>query len=129
MVRPLSTMPAATSISDPYAIGAWQIALAAAAAADQLAAADEVVHCDVDADGLVRVRGEDDPAALISWNPGAGWTSLLPPSDSRHGLLDLYLPVCSATAIRPMTIGHLGLSLDGFIATRTGDSQFVTGHE
>jgi diaminohydroxyphosphoribosylaminopyrimidine deaminase/5-amino-6-(5-phosphoribosylamino)uracil reductase len=30
---------------------------------------------------------------------------------------------------RPMTIGHLGQSLDGFIATHTGESQFVTGEQ
>jgi diaminohydroxyphosphoribosylaminopyrimidine deaminase/5-amino-6-(5-phosphoribosylamino)uracil reductase len=129
MVRPSSATPAATSAGDPHAIGAWQIALAAAAAADRLAAADEPVRCDVGADGLVRICRADDSAAVISWNPGAGWRSLLPPDDPRHGLLDLYLPVCSATAIHPMTVGHLGLSLDGFIATHTGDSQFVTGHE
>jgi len=28
-----------------------------------------------------------------------------------------------------MTIGHLGQSLDGFIATPSGDSQFVTGDD
>ena len=30
---------------------------------------------------------------------------------------------------RPITVGHLGQSLDGFIATHDGDSQFVTGRE
>ena len=41
--------------------------------------------------------------------------------------MDLYLPVSSATATRPFIIGHLGQSLDGFIATNTGDACFVTG--
>jgi riboflavin-specific deaminase-like protein len=49
--------------------------------------------------------------------------------DPRHSLIDLYLPICSATRTRPATIGHLGQSLDGFIATHAGDSQFVTGRE
>jgi riboflavin-specific deaminase-like protein len=41
----------------------------------------------------------------------------------------LYLPICSATAARPISVGHLGQSLDGFIALHTGESQFVTGHQ
>jgi riboflavin-specific deaminase-like protein len=77
----------------------------------------------------VQVLPADAPDALIEWEPGVGWKPLLPHDDPRHGLLDLYLPICSATAASPVTVGHLGLSLDGFIATHTGDSQFVTGHE
>ena len=42
-------------------------------------------------------------------------------------LFDLYLPVCNAGAGRPLTVGHLGQSLDGYIATGTGDSDYVTG--
>jgi diaminohydroxyphosphoribosylaminopyrimidine deaminase/5-amino-6-(5-phosphoribosylamino)uracil reductase len=53
----------------------------------------------------------------------------VPPDDPRRALIDLYLPVCSATADRPITIGHLGQSLDGFIATRAGESNWVTGPE
>ena len=48
---------------------------------------------------------------------------------SRYALIDLYLPICSATRAHPITVGHLGQSLDGFIATYSGDSQFVTGQE
>jgi riboflavin-specific deaminase-like protein len=44
-------------------------------------------------------------------------------------VLDLYLPLCAATVTRPFIVGHLGQSLDGFIATHGGDSQFVTGEE
>ena len=33
------------------------------------------------------------------------------------------------TAARPITIGHLGQSLDGFIATHSGDAISVTGPE
>jgi diaminohydroxyphosphoribosylaminopyrimidine deaminase/5-amino-6-(5-phosphoribosylamino)uracil reductase len=71
----------------------------------------------------------DHPDAVIAWQPDSGWQSLLPETDPRSGLLDLYLPVCSATALRPITVGHLGQSLDGFIATHSGDSQFVTGED
>ena len=42
-------------------------------------------------------------------------------------MLDLYLPICNARADSTVTIGHLGQSLDGYIATESGDSNFVTG--
>src|SRR5213078_3711770 len=42
---------------------------------------------------------------------------------------DLYLPICRASAAQPMTIGHLGQSVDGFIATHAGESRWVTGPE
>src|SRR5215510_13516884 len=53
----------------------------------------------------------------------------LPADDSRTAVLDLYLPICSATAEHPITVGHLGQSLDGFIATHAGESRYVTGQE
>ena len=71
----------------------------------------------------------DGPDAMLAWHPGSGWESLLPPGDQHSELINLYLPMCSATAARPITVGHLGQSLDGFIATPSGDSQFVTGND
>ena len=44
-------------------------------------------------------------------------------------LVALYLPLCRAAPGRPFTIGHLAQSLDGFIATRHGESMFITGDE
>jgi diaminohydroxyphosphoribosylaminopyrimidine deaminase / 5-amino-6-(5-phosphoribosylamino)uracil reductase len=41
-------------------------------------------------------------------------------------LVALYLPLCRG---RPLTIGHLAQSLDGFVATRGGESLFITGDE
>jgi riboflavin-specific deaminase-like protein len=70
----------------------------------------------------------EDSDGVLAWSPG-GWRSLLAAGDERSELLNLYLPICSATSTRPMTIGHLGQSLDGFIATHSGDSQFVTGDD
>jgi diaminohydroxyphosphoribosylaminopyrimidine deaminase / 5-amino-6-(5-phosphoribosylamino)uracil reductase len=65
----------------------------------------------------------------VRWVPGSGWQSLLPADAPQAAFIDLYLPLCAATAARPLTVGHLGQSLDGFIATHSGDSQFVTGEE
>src|SRR5204863_7939602 len=83
--------------------------------------------CAVDPDGEVRAARPADTDVWIGWRAGAGWEPLLPVNDPRRALLDLYLPVSSATPGRPVTVGHLGQSLDGFIATPSGDSQFVTG--
>ena len=78
--------------------------------------------------GLRRLPAEN-PGAVLAWRPVAGWESRLPPLDARSELLNLYLPICSATRARPVTVGHLGQSLDGFIATPSGDSQSVTGSD
>ncbi len=71
----------------------------------------------------------DDASAVLRWSPPSGWESLLPSDDPQRDLLELYLPICSATTDRPITVGHLGQSLDGFIATSSGDSYSVTGPE
>ena len=44
-----------------------------------------------------------------------------------RALLELYAPLCGAHASRPLTVAHLGQSLDGHIATASGDSYYVTG--
>jgi diaminohydroxyphosphoribosylaminopyrimidine deaminase/5-amino-6-(5-phosphoribosylamino)uracil reductase len=108
---------------------AWSITLAAAGIADRLAEADQFAAFTLGQDDQLRGLPAGHPDALIAWRPGAGWEPVLPADDPRHALIDLYLPFCSGTAVKPITVGHLGLSLDGFIATRAGESQFVTGHE
>ena len=77
--------------------------------------------------GRLRALGEGSQNAVLSWQPAHGWASALAPEDPRRDLLDLYLPISSASPSRPIIIGHLGQSLDGFIATTSGDACFVTG--
>jgi diaminohydroxyphosphoribosylaminopyrimidine deaminase/5-amino-6-(5-phosphoribosylamino)uracil reductase len=64
---------------------------------------------------------------LLLWRPGQGWA----PAESRpapvRDLLDLYLPVCGPMGDGCLVVGHLGQSLDGCIATRSGESCNVTG--
>jgi diaminohydroxyphosphoribosylaminopyrimidine deaminase/5-amino-6-(5-phosphoribosylamino)uracil reductase len=79
----------------------------------------------LDREGAPRLIAND----ALAWVPGKGWESRLPQDDPRNELLSLYLPLASATTARPITVGHLGQSLDGFIATPSGDSQFVTGND
>ena len=75
---------------------------------------------------LRRVRTADDAEAAglvpdgdggLRWEPDA--------SPGAAGLAARYLPLCLAG---PRTaVAQLGQSLDGFIATRTGDADYVTG--
>ncbi len=64
----------------------------------------------------------NDSRACVVWIPATGWASTLSPPARQSPLLDLYLPFASGHAGAPLTFGHLGQSLDGFIATTTGDS-------
>jgi len=107
---------------------AWNIAHAAAKAlplVDMLSPACYALATT----GELRVVAADDPSAVLRWNTAMGWELLVPSHDPQRDLVDLYLPICSATVARPITIGHLGQSLDGFIATSSGDSRWVTGPE
>lgn len=112
---------------------AWTIVLAAANLADYAAELGEVTAFAADssaeATDLLRRVSVGDGDAVLVWRPDTGWEAALSTDDARHPLIDLYLPICSATVARPMTVGHLGQSLDGFIATHSGESQFVTGGE
>lgn len=80
------------------------------------------------ADGVATLA-PDDPAAWLQcdssnrWQPGAGL-----PEDCRD-LVGLYLPLLMAGPGRAVTVGHLGQSVDAFIATPSGDSAVVTGAE
>lgn len=114
---------------DEDAAFAWQIVLSAARCAEHLADVNQFAAHALAPNGQLREVALGDSNAVVAWRPGTGWELLLPPSDPRHASIDLYLPICSATAPRPMTIGHLGQSLDGFIATHAGESRWVTGQE
>jgi diaminohydroxyphosphoribosylaminopyrimidine deaminase/5-amino-6-(5-phosphoribosylamino)uracil reductase len=107
----------------------WRIVRAAADAAARAADANQPAAFAVDRDGALGPAPVGDPAALLIWQPGTGWRTTLPATDPRAPLIDLYLPVCSATTAHPITIGHLGQSLDGFIATHAGESRWVTGEQ
>ena len=86
----------------------------------------EPAACGVDADGrLIEVPADSDRCVVVrhdgEWRASRGVTP------AARAMLDLYLPVCAASAARPVTVAHLGQSLDGYIATDSGDSYYVTG--
>jgi len=106
---------------------AWDLVRAAAELAESLDG-EARSHTFAFRDGRLLAVNTSAIDAVLVWCPDRGWTSAIGPGDPRGQVLDLYLPLCSATRRRPIAIGHLGQSLDGFIATESGDSQFVTGH-
>jgi diaminohydroxyphosphoribosylaminopyrimidine deaminase / 5-amino-6-(5-phosphoribosylamino)uracil reductase len=108
---------------------AWNLVRSAADAAQQLDHEGSSRVFALNARGQLTSVPPDHPEAVLAWQPESGWRSLLDDDDPRSGLLGLYLPICGATKSRPITVGHLGQSLDGFIATHSGDSQFVTGED
>jgi riboflavin-specific deaminase-like protein len=121
------TTGTASSELPPAAESAWSLALAGAGLAEALDADDRDRVFGLDDQGGLHPLPADGADAVLAWRRGRGWELRLPPDDPRSDLLSLYLPICSATSARPITVGHLGQSLDGFIATLSGDSQFVTG--
>jgi riboflavin-specific deaminase-like protein len=70
--------------------------------------------------------GRPDSHGWLAPNP-AGWSVSAGAPPAARALLELYAPVCAPAGERPFTIAHLGQSLDGWIATESGDSYYVTG--
>ncbi|HEX5048491.1 MAG TPA: RibD family protein [Gammaproteobacteria bacterium] len=81
----------------------------------------------VDASGGLVPLPHDVERPWLSWAPASGWALGAGAPPDTHAFFDLYLPICGAAAGRPLTIAHLGQSLDGCIATGSGDSYYVTG--
>lgn len=129
MHPPSSATPQTLSARESGSDAAWSVVLAAARGAERAAQANQPAAFALASDAELRPVPAGDPEALIVWRPDDGWNIVLPADDPRHGLIDIYLPICSATAARPITVGHLGQSLDGFIATHAGESRWVTGQE
>jgi riboflavin-specific deaminase-like protein len=123
------TTPAPHLHARSWSDAAWALMLTAAHGAEHLARANRPAAFALGLHDELRAVAFDDPDALIFWHPGAGWKTILPLADPRAAMADLYLPICSATADRPITVGHLGQSLDGFIATHAGESRWVTGRQ
>lgn len=104
---------------------AWRLVRAAAAAArGRGLRLEDGGRYALEGDTLVPVAPAEGAGALV-WH--SGWQSLLSAQDDPQGLLDRYLPLAGAHQGAPWVIGQLGQSLDGYIATASGQSHFVTG--
>jgi riboflavin-specific deaminase-like protein len=114
-------------MSSDASLSAWRLLRAAAGHTDTVRRHAQPAAFRLSPDGTALVSAGD--GAELAWEPATAWSVRLPAGDARAPMLDLYLPVLNASPERPITVGHLGQSLDGFIATPSGDSQFVTGEE
>jgi diaminohydroxyphosphoribosylaminopyrimidine deaminase/5-amino-6-(5-phosphoribosylamino)uracil reductase len=102
---------------DALAERAWRLLLAAAAGGRS-------PGLDALAEALPSAVRADD--AWLERSPAGLAPSASAPAAVRD-LLDLYAPLAAAAPGRPLTVAHLGQSLDGQIATASGDSYYVTG--
>jgi len=114
---------------DDAAESAWRLLRTAAGLAEALERDGRPALFAADGRGTLHAASEGSTGTVLAWTPAAGWQVYLPPDDAQAELLHLYLPICAATSARPIAVGHLGQSLDGFIATPSGDSRFVTGED
>ncbi|MDG4555691.1 MAG: RibD family protein [Candidatus Competibacter sp.] len=106
----------------------WRLLLELRRAVRTLSAAPGSFGLGLDA-GQPAVLSADDPAAFIAVSADGFWTAKVPMSETAAELLDLYLSVALACRSRPLTVAHLGQSLDGRIATANGASCPINGPE
>jgi riboflavin-specific deaminase-like protein len=71
--------------------------------------------------------GDAGPSAGIAWRGQHGWSLEGDWSPQARQLFALYRPLLSLEHGQRFVIGHLAQSLDGRIATSTGDSCYITG--
>jgi diaminohydroxyphosphoribosylaminopyrimidine deaminase/5-amino-6-(5-phosphoribosylamino)uracil reductase len=113
----------------PHSDPVWVALLAAARAARNGLDAGRTAAFALDGEAVLIEVSADDPRALLSWVPDTGWTPRTAPHDGADPRLALYLPLCGARPGHPVVVGHLAQSLDGYIATQAGESQWVTGEQ
>jgi riboflavin-specific deaminase-like protein len=127
--QPFETVPHERDLACAEDDLAWAVLLGASQSAERVADAGHPAAFGITPDGRLQPLPLNDDRTILTWRPGAGWECRWTDADPRTPLMDLYLPICSATSASPVTVGHLGQSLDGFIATHAGESRWVTGHE
>ena len=107
----------------------WALLLALRRHIRELPTVLEHFSLGLDPRGQPVVTPAADPAALIDIASDGTWIARAPFDEAGAELLDLYLPMALACRSRPLTVAHLGQSLDGRIATTNGASRYVTGPE
>jgi riboflavin-specific deaminase-like protein len=83
----------------------------------------------LDEHGQTRDVAPNEGWITIDPNREPCWTASRGPSPDAAQLFDLYLPFCVGQGSVDLVIGHVGQSLDGFIALPNGESRYVTGRE
>lgn len=108
---------------------AWRMILGARRFSRSRVPAASSVLFSPDSDGVLRQVATATGRGSLAWSPEEGWKACSDVSRAEQDLLDLYLPLCGFNQGENLTVGHLGQSLDGCIATGSGDSYYVTGPE
>lgn len=121
-MRSLPASPAVSRDTD----AAWAALVAAARLARRDAPSEEAAF-GVDSTGALKPLPARASGAALRWHPESGWTIGAAAKSALTDLADLYLPLVASNAARPLAVAHLGQSLDGFIATASGDSHYVNG--
>lgn len=83
----------------------------------------------LDNPGQIHLVPATDRACVLEINADGGWSAKASLTPETAEQLDLYLPLALAKEGQPLTVAHLGQSLDGYIATVTGASRYVNGPE
>ncbi len=120
--------PPDSSFLSRDADAAWVALVAAARFARQNAPSEGAAFA-VDSTGALKPLAPRAGGAALRWYHERGWAVGATATPALRELLDLYLPLVAATAERRLTVAHLGQSLDGYIATASGDSHYVNGPE
>ena len=108
---------------------AWRLILAARGAARSRELPEAAVTLGFGPGGGAVLLPDGDPAGLLLLGDAGAWRATVETSPEATQLFDLYLGACRNASDRPKVTAHLGQSLDGRIATESGDSSFVTGPE
>ncbi len=108
---------------------AWQALLAASEVFKERSDGEQSCFFALEDARVLSGEPPQDARWSFAWQPSIGWITSPNLAPSIRDLLDLYLPICNACAEHPLTVGHLGQSLDGHVATDSGDSCYVTGKE
>ena len=78
---------------------------------------------------LVAPGGRPDTEPRIDWHPARGWLLAGDWSTAAREMFDLYRPLLALQPGQRYVLGHLGQSIDGRIATSSGDSCFINGKQ
>ena len=122
-----TSFPNAPAVIQPELV--WALLLALRQHVRSLMTAPAPLGLGLDEQGRPVVIPADDPAALLEIAGAGSWSARTPVAKPGGEWLDLYLSMALASPERPLTVAHLGQSLDGRIATENGASCFVTGPE
>jgi riboflavin-specific deaminase-like protein len=72
---------------------------------------------------------QDAPGRWLDCASDGVWLPADALAAEARAMLELYLPLCEPSLSDGYVVGHLGQSMDGFIANQHGDSYYVTGPE